>query len=51
MNFAYSGFLGSLVEERARNITEYVSTPLVATDMLTIIKSMGFDKLQYWGFS
>lgn len=43
--------LGQLAEDRAAKSAAHVSTPTVATDMLSIIKAAGFDKLQYWGFS
>ncbi|KLO05806.1 alpha/beta-hydrolase [Schizopora paradoxa] len=49
--YAYSNILGKRLEETTRNVTEYVSTPLVARDMLRMSKAMGYDKLQYWGFS
>jgi len=49
--YAYSHILGTRMEESFRNVTEHVSTPVVARDMLSITKAMGHDKLQYWGFS
>jgi len=49
--YAYSNILGTRLEESSRNVTEHVSTPVVARDMLSISKAMGHDKLQYWGFS
>lgn len=49
--YALSNILGAKLGETTRNVTEHVSTPVVARDMLTISKAMGYDKLQYWGFS
>ena len=49
--YAYSGILGDMAQERAGKVAQFVSTPSTATDMLTISKAMGYDKLQYWGFS
>lgn len=43
--------LGQLAEHRNLRYASYVSTPTVATDMLSIVKASGYDKLQYWGFS
>lgn len=44
---AYNG----LVEARTSHVSPYVTTSLVARDMLEITQAHGFDKLQYWGFS
>lgn len=49
--YAYSDILGAKMEQSSRNVTEFVSTPVVARDMLSISKAMGYEKLQYWGFS
>ena len=34
-----------------RNYFEHLSTPEVATDMLSIVKAYGMEKLQFYGFS
>ncbi|KLO10632.1 hypothetical protein SCHPADRAFT_916291 [Schizopora paradoxa] len=49
--YAYSDIMGSQIAYSSRNVTEYVSTPLVARDMFSISMAMGYEKLQYWGFS
>ncbi|KLO10612.1 hypothetical protein SCHPADRAFT_942694 [Schizopora paradoxa] len=49
--YAYSNILGTKVAGISRNVTEHLSTPSVARDMLGISRAMGYDKLQYWGFS
>ncbi|KAL5524558.1 hypothetical protein ACEPAF_9698 [Sanghuangporus sanghuang] len=49
--FARANIAGNIVADRARFVAERVSTPLVARDMLSIVKAFGQDKLQYWGFS
>ncbi|KLO05805.1 hypothetical protein SCHPADRAFT_933433 [Schizopora paradoxa] len=49
--YAYSQILGAKMENSSRDVLQYVSTPAVARDMLAITKAMGYDKLQYWGFS
>jgi hypothetical protein len=36
---------------RSRNYAQFLSTPVVARDMLSIMKAHGQDKLMYWGFS
>jgi len=43
--------IGDIAAENARNASQYVSTASVATDMLSIMKAHGRDKLVYWGFS
>ena len=35
----------------SHEVSSYMSTPVVARDMLSIVKLHGMDKLQYWGFS
>ncbi|PVG01811.1 alpha/beta-hydrolase [Serendipita vermifera] len=40
-----------LIEEKVSIAAQHASTPVVATDMLQIVKAHGMDKLQYWGFS
>ncbi|EJC98089.1 alpha/beta-hydrolase [Fomitiporia mediterranea MF3/22] len=49
--YARGKILSNLVKDRARYVAERVSTPLVARDMLSIVKAFGQDKIQYWGFS
>ncbi|TDL14553.1 alpha/beta-hydrolase, partial [Rickenella mellea] len=53
LGLAYSQaqVLGQLAKDRTQHSAEHVSTPVVARDMLSIIKAHGQDKLQYWGFS
>lgn len=43
--------LGGIAATSAKDTAQYVSTALVARDMLSIIRTFGRDKLQYWGFS
>ena len=43
--------LGSVANSTAAGAAPYVSTALVARDMLTIMQAHGYDKIQYWGFS
>jgi hypothetical protein len=43
--------LNHLVYSRLKEIVPYMSTPLVARDMLSIVRAHGREKLQYWGFS
>jgi pimeloyl-ACP methyl ester carboxylesterase len=42
---------GSLAQRRIADVAPYVSTPLVARDMLAITQAFGREKLQYWGIS
>lgn len=49
--YARAGIGGNIVADRARFVAERLSTPLVARDMLSVVKAFGQDKLQYWGFS
>jgi pimeloyl-ACP methyl ester carboxylesterase len=42
---------GSLAQRRVAEVAPYVSTPLVARDMLAITQAFGREKLQYWGIS
>ena len=42
---------GSLAAARTSNVTEFVTTSLVAQDMLAITQAHGFDKLQFYGTS
>ena len=49
--YSRANILANLVADRARFVAERVSTPIVARDMLSIVKAFGRDKLQYWGFS
>ena len=41
----------ALAEARTGDVAPYVTTALVARDMLEMMKAHGSDKLQYWGFS
>ncbi len=43
--------MGQIVEARAKNVAEHMSTALVARDMLTMTEAIGNGKLSYWGFS
>ncbi|KAH8079834.1 alpha/beta-hydrolase [Cristinia sonorae] len=43
--------LGNIAKERIGNVGQYLGTPAVARDMLSIITAHGQDKLNYWGFS
>jgi pimeloyl-ACP methyl ester carboxylesterase len=48
---ARSKVYGDLAASRVLHAAQYVTTELVARDMLEIIRAHGRDKLQYWGFS
>ena len=48
---AQARILGNLAANRIEQISESVSTAAVATDMLTIARAFGFDKVNYWGIS
>ncbi|EKM51092.1 uncharacterized protein PHACADRAFT_212992 [Phanerochaete carnosa HHB-10118-sp] len=48
---AQAQILGDLANARAKTVVESVSTPTVATDMLTITRAFGRDKLSYYGIS
>ena len=43
--------LSHLAAERIGDNSKYISTALVARDMLSIVHAHGREKLQYWGFS
>lgn len=49
--YAFSNNMGDLALKRTKEVAQHVSTPVVARDMLRIVKAFGQDKLQYWGFS
>ena len=49
--YADAQILGNLAHARMAHVAQYVGTPTVARDMLSIIRAHGIDKLQYWGFS
>ncbi|KIJ43912.1 hypothetical protein M422DRAFT_228944 [Sphaerobolus stellatus SS14] len=49
--YARSYVTGQLAAKKANHTSQYVSTALVARDMLSITRAHGRDKLQYWGFS
>ncbi|KDQ18796.1 hypothetical protein BOTBODRAFT_153690 [Botryobasidium botryosum FD-172 SS1] len=51
MAYSRAQVLGDIAEANARNASQYISTASVATDMLSIMKAHGRDKLLYWGFS
>jgi hypothetical protein len=42
---------GKIANVTTFGASPYVSTALVARDMLSITRAHGYDKLQYWGFS
>jgi hypothetical protein len=46
----FSSF-GTLAQKRDNGVAQYVSTPLVARDMLEIARAHGQSKLQYYGIS
>ncbi|EIN12406.1 hypothetical protein PUNSTDRAFT_130657 [Punctularia strigosozonata HHB-11173 SS5] len=48
--YARAQVMGSLAEARRKEAAQYVSTPMVARDMLSIVRAHGREKLQYWGF-
>jgi pimeloyl-ACP methyl ester carboxylesterase len=47
---AYADIYGDLGEIRS-NVSRYMSTSIVARDMLRITRAYGREKLLYWGFS
>lgn len=49
--YAQAQILGSLAKDRAQNLAESVSTPAVASDMLSIARAFGYEEVNYWGFS
>ncbi|EKM58438.1 uncharacterized protein PHACADRAFT_252753, partial [Phanerochaete carnosa HHB-10118-sp] len=49
--WARAQVFGNVANQTARGSVPYVSTALVARDMLSITRAHGYDKLQYWGFS
>ncbi|EKM51091.1 uncharacterized protein PHACADRAFT_212991 [Phanerochaete carnosa HHB-10118-sp] len=49
--YAQGQILGQLAVARAKKLAESVSTPTVATDMLSITRAFGEDKLAYYGVS
>ncbi|GJE96255.1 alpha/beta hydrolase [Phanerochaete sordida] len=42
---------GAVANVSAQDSAPYVSTAIVARDMLNIVRAHGSEKLQYWGFS
>lgn len=40
-----------LAESSGEGYIQYINTEYTARDMLAIVKALGRDKLQYWGFS
>ncbi|GJE95989.1 alpha/beta hydrolase [Phanerochaete sordida] len=51
IGFAQEQVFGKLAEERIANVSQAVSTPAVAMDMLSIVRAFGFEKVNYWGVS
>lgn len=49
--FAQAQILANLTMDRAQTIAESVSTPAVATDMLSISRAFGYEEVNYWGIS
>ncbi|GJE90062.1 alpha/beta hydrolase [Phanerochaete sordida] len=49
--WAKSQVYGSIANQTTAHASPYVSTALVARDMLSIMQAHGRDKIQYWGFS
>ncbi|KAF8519876.1 hypothetical protein BU17DRAFT_65692 [Hysterangium stoloniferum] len=49
--YARSVLTGKLASARSKHVAEYVSTAMVARDMLAITRAHGYEKLKYWGFS
>ena len=49
--YAQAQVVGRLAYENANTTGQYMSTALVARDMLSIVKAHGREKLLYWGFS
>ena len=47
--FARAKVFGELAS--SLDVSAHMSTPVVARDMLSIVKLHGINKLQYWGFS
>ena len=48
---AQAQVVGRLAFENANKTGQYLSTAVVARDMLSIVKAHGREKLLYWGFS
>ena len=46
-----SHIISALAEARGKDFAPYMTTALVARDMLTIVNALGQEKLQYWGIS
>ena len=49
--YAEAQTIGMVTKNRIGDIGQFISTPAVARDMLTITNAFGYDKLQYWGIS
>lgn len=43
--------LGQLVESRSGDIAQYLTTSMVARDMVLLVNALGDEGIQYWGFS
>ncbi|KAJ3514621.1 hypothetical protein NMY22_g14669 [Coprinellus aureogranulatus] len=50
-SWALAQLVGSLAEEHDDGYLKHINTENTATDMLTITRAHGKDKIQYWGFS
>ncbi|PVF98199.1 alpha/beta-hydrolase [Serendipita vermifera] len=48
---AKSRLINAIVAEKVPVAAQHVNTAVVCTDMLSIIRAHGMEKLQYWGFS
>ena len=49
--YGHSHNYGSIAKAEIGEVAQYVGTPAVARDMLSIVEALGQDKLQYWGIS
>ncbi|EIN12405.1 alpha/beta-hydrolase [Punctularia strigosozonata HHB-11173 SS5] len=49
--YARARIFGDLAEKRIGELAQYVSTPMVARDMFSIMRAHGRERLLYWGFS
>lgn len=49
--YAQSEIFGKLVADRNSKVAQSVGTAAVATDMLSIARAFGQEKLNYWGIS
>lgn len=49
--WAQAQVIGSLAASHDDGYLAHINTPNTATDMLSIARAHGRDKIQYWGFS